>query len=55
MDVPVARKRRLVRQVLDELSRQFTLVPMGAHAAEALARERLPVVEPVARSAGAFG
>jgi peptidoglycan-N-acetylglucosamine deacetylase len=47
MDVPTLTKRALVRQVLETLSRHFTLVPMSVHASHALAQERLAVLEPV--------
>ncbi len=43
MDVPVATKRALVNQVLGTLAQHFTLVPMGVHAAHALAGQTLPV------------
>jgi hypothetical protein len=46
MDVPTATKRALVRQVLGILTEEFTLVPMSGHAAEALARERIAVLDP---------
>ena len=46
MDVPVATKRSLVRQVLGIIAEHFTLVPMSAHAAEAMARDSLAVLEP---------
>jgi len=46
MDLPVTTKRALVRQVLGTLGRHFTLVPMSAHAAHALAAETLAVREP---------
>lgn len=49
MDVPGAEKRALVRQVLGTLAQNFTLVPMSAHAEQALAQE-LALVEPVRRS-----
>ena len=46
MDVPAADKRAIVREVLGTLGEHFTLVPMSAHAAQALAQERLAVLEP---------
>ncbi|MFL5492784.1 MAG: polysaccharide deacetylase family protein [Gemmatimonadales bacterium] len=51
MDVGATRKRALFRQVLGMLAQQFTLVPMSAHASQALAREPLAVLEP-ARAVG---
>jgi peptidoglycan-N-acetylglucosamine deacetylase len=47
MDVPVAEKRALVREVLATLARHFTLVPMSYHAQHALAQEPLALREPV--------
>jgi peptidoglycan-N-acetylglucosamine deacetylase len=46
MDVPVPTKRAHLKQVLETLSRHFTLVPMSTHASHALAQERLAVLEP---------
>ncbi|MGI8521429.1 MAG: polysaccharide deacetylase family protein [Actinomycetota bacterium] len=46
MAVPASKKRALVRRVLGLLGREFTLVPMSAHAAQALAQDRLKVLEP---------
>ncbi len=47
MAVPGSEKRALVRRVLATLGQHFMLVPMSAHAAQALAQERLNVLEPV--------
>ncbi|MBA3497140.1 MAG: polysaccharide deacetylase family protein [Gemmatimonadales bacterium] len=38
-------KRELVREVIGILAEQFTIVPMTAHAAQALSHDRLAVVE----------
>jgi hypothetical protein len=46
MDLPAGHKRGLVREVIGMLAEQFTLVPMGIHAATALAHNRLAVLEP---------
>ncbi|HZN97917.1 MAG TPA: hypothetical protein VFB61_09335, partial [Gemmatimonadales bacterium] len=46
MDLPAEHKRGLVREVIGMLAEQFTLVPMGTHAATALAHNRLMVLEP---------
>lgn len=45
MDVASEPKRALVREVLAALAERFTLVPMSAHAAHALAQDRLTVHE----------
>lgn len=45
MDVPATRKRAIVREVITTLSTYFTLVPMSAHAAHAMAHPRLAVLE----------
>jgi hypothetical protein len=44
MDVPARDKRALVRAALALLAEHFTLVPMSAHARQALGQERLAVV-----------
>jgi len=46
MGLPGETKRALVREVLDTLAGKFTLGPMSAHAAHALAQERLAICEP---------
>lgn len=46
MDLPADHKRGLVREAIGILAEQFTLVPMGTHAATALAQNRLVVLEP---------
>jgi peptidoglycan/xylan/chitin deacetylase (PgdA/CDA1 family) len=46
MDVPVSTKRVLVRRVLGMLATHFTLVPMGVHAAQALAGQTLALRDP---------
>jgi hypothetical protein len=46
MDVPAEWKRALVHEVLAALGAQFTMVPMSVHAAQALAQDRLAVLEP---------
>ena len=55
MDVPGTTKRALVRDVLQALSEQFTLVTMGTHAARALSEKRLALVKPSSRPANAAG
>ncbi len=45
MDLPVAHKRRVVHEALATLAAHFTLVPMSSHAAQALAHDRLAVLE----------
>jgi peptidoglycan-N-acetylglucosamine deacetylase len=49
MDIPVERKRSLVREVLGILATRFTLVPMSAHVTEALDRQRLMSLQPRGR------
>ena len=49
MDLPAAKKQSVVREVIATLAKHFTLVPMSSHAAQALAHERLAVLEPGAR------
>ncbi len=49
MDVRAATKRALVREVLATLGEHFTLVPMSTHAAQALAQNRLTVLQPQVR------
>jgi hypothetical protein len=46
MDVASAVKRRLVHEVLGTLAEYYALVPMSSHASQALAQERLAVLEP---------
>jgi hypothetical protein len=46
MDLPAEHKRSLVREVIGTLAEQFTLIPMGTHAATVLAHNRLLVLEP---------
>jgi hypothetical protein len=46
MDLSGNEKRTLVRRVLATLCRHFTLVPMSSHAAHALARGALPLLQP---------
>jgi peptidoglycan/xylan/chitin deacetylase (PgdA/CDA1 family) len=55
MDVPAEAKRALVDEVLGVLGEQFSLVPMSVHAAQALAQDRLAVLEPQARRVEAHG
>ena len=49
MDVPADAKRALVQDVIAMLAEHFTLVPMSSHAAQAVAHERLAVLEPRTR------
>lgn len=55
MDLPAESKRSLVREVIRTLAEHFTLVPMSSHAAQALAHDRLAVLEPHARRLEAPG
>jgi peptidoglycan-N-acetylglucosamine deacetylase len=55
MDLPVAHKRAVVREVIDTLAAHFTLVTMSSHAEQALAYQRLMVLEPGARRLDASG
>jgi peptidoglycan/xylan/chitin deacetylase (PgdA/CDA1 family) len=45
MDLPAPNKRKIVREVIGTLAAHFTLVPMSSHAAQALAQDRLTVLE----------
>ena len=45
MDVATPTKRALVREVLKVMGEEFSLVPMSAHATQALAQDRLTVLE----------
>jgi len=55
MDVPAEPKRAIVHEVLGILGERFTLVPMSAHAVQALAQDRLAVLEPRAQRLEAPG
>jgi hypothetical protein len=55
MDLPTTHKRAVVREVIDTLAAHFTLVTMSSHAAQALAHQRLVVLEPGARRLDASG
>ena len=55
MDVPAAPKRALVDEVLGFMGEHFSLVPMSVHAAQALAQDRLAVLEPHGRRLEAHG
>ena len=55
MDVPARTKRALVREVLGMLDAHFSLVPMSAHAAQAVTQDRLAVLEPEPRGLAALG
>ena len=46
MDLSAGHKQGLVREVIETLAEQFTLVPMSVHAATALGHNRLAVLEP---------
>jgi peptidoglycan-N-acetylglucosamine deacetylase len=45
MDLPATHKRAVVHEVITTLAASFTLVPMSSHAAQALAHDRLTVLE----------
>jgi hypothetical protein len=55
MDVPAARKRALVTEVLETIAARFTLVPMSVHAAQALAHRQGVLYEPERRRIEAAG
>lgn len=55
MDVPAQTKRALVRDVMAVLADHFTLVPMSSHAVQAVAHDRLAVLEPRTRRLEAVG
>jgi peptidoglycan/xylan/chitin deacetylase (PgdA/CDA1 family) len=52
MDLPLAHKQAVVHEVMTTLAAHFRLVPMSSHAANALAHERLAVLEPGPRRLG---
>ncbi|MBA2669120.1 MAG: hypothetical protein H0U67_01975 [Gemmatimonadetes bacterium] len=55
MNVPAESKRELVREAVTMLAEHFTLVPMSSHAAQAVAYDRLAVLEPRTRRLEAIG